>query len=339
MFTDGVALRSGRNAFSVFPATPAWMVAIVRLYVQVIEGHRSERSDTTSKRDIEDYAAKAELAGARRGWRLGTANVRPLAKRYPDGRPYTRRADVEEDLKRIVSLPREEIFAALKIRDKSSPQYLKSECVVYLIRETRTDNDERFFNELYRELMRRIGATLPRVAGERADGPENVHASAAREKITSRFEFKLAEDRASAGTWLDYYEVMFADAIAALRTTYMARARRDAARMEPIESNDDTSELSFAVERALGSFDLKEELLSEDPIYRSRVAAAIRSLPEKNRRVIELTIRGIPIDSSDDSVMTIRKLIGVKSEKTVRTRRDDGILMIRQALSIGDGND
>ena len=270
---------------------------------------------------------------------MGTGDVRPLAKHYPDGRPYTRREDVENDLKRIVVLPREDILAALKIRDRSSPQYLKSECIVYLIRETRSDNDERYFNELYKELMRRIGGALPRVAGERADGPENVHASAAREKITGRFEQKLSEDRASAGTWLDYYEVMFADAIAGLRTTYMGRARRDAARMEPIETDADTGEPSLAVERALGSFDIKEELLSEDPIYRSRIAAAIRSLPEKNRRVIELTIRGIPIYSSDDSVMTIQKLIGVKSEKTVRNRRDDGILMIRQALSIGDCND
>jgi hypothetical protein len=56
-----------------------------------------------------------------------------------------------------------------------------------------------------------------------------------REKITGRFQLKLSEDRASAGTWLDYYEVMFADAIAGLRTTYMGRARRDAARVEPID--------------------------------------------------------------------------------------------------------
>lgn len=270
---------------------------------------------------------------------MGTGDVRPLAKRYPDGKPYTRRADVEEDLRRIVVLAREEILAALKIRDRSSLEYLKSECIVHLIRETRTDNDERYFGELYKELMRRIVAALPRVAGERVDGPENVHASAARDQITGRFQVKLAEDRTNPGTWLDYYEVMFADAIAGLRTTYMGRARRDAARTEPIQSDGDVSEPSLAVERALGSFDLKEELLSEDPIYRSHVAAAIMNLPDKHRRVIELTIRDIPIDSFDDSVMTIRKLLGVKSEKTVRNRRNEAILMIRQALSIGDDND
>jgi len=270
---------------------------------------------------------------------LETGDVIPLAKCFPDGKPYTRRTDVEEDLRRLVVLPREEILAALRIRDRSSPQHLKSECIVHLIRETRTDNDERYFGELYKELMRRIDTALPRVAGERVDGQENVHASAARDQIAGRFREKLSEDRTSPGTWLDYYEVMFADAIAALRTTHMGRARKQAARTETIESNDDTNEPSLAVERAVGSFDIKEELLSDDPIYRSRLAAAIRNLPDKHRRVIELTIRDIPIDSSDDSVMTIRKLIGVKSEKTVRNRRNEAILMIRQALSIGDDND
>lgn len=50
-------------------------------------------------------------------------------------------------------------------------------------------------------------------------------------------------------------------------------------------------------------------------------------------------MRGMPIDSSDESVMTIRKAIGVKSEKTVRNRRDEAYRLIRQALSIGDDHD
>lgn len=270
---------------------------------------------------------------------MGIGDIRPLTKCRSDGTLYTRRVDVEHDLKRLVELPREEVVAALKIRDKSSPQYLKSECIVYLIRETRSNNEERYFDELFRELMRRINAALPRVAGERADGPENVHAAAARDQITGKFIANLVEDRSNPGSWLDYYEVMFADAISALRTTFMYRARRDAARTEPIESDDETNEPSLGVERAAGSFDLKEELLSEDPIYRSRLVAAIRNLPDKHRRVIELTMREMPIDSSDDSVMTIRKTIGVKSEKTVRNRRDEAYRILRQALSIGDDND
>ncbi len=187
--------------------------------------------------------------------------------------------------------------------------------------------------------MRRIVAALPRVAGERADGPQNVHAAAARDHIAGRFIEKLVEDRSAPETWLDYYEVMFAGAISGLRTTFMHRARKEAARTEPIESDDETNEPSSAVERAVGSFDLKEEMLSDDPIYRSRLVAAIRNLPDKHRRVIELTMREMPIDSSDDSVITIRRMIDVKSEKTVRNRRDEAYRMLREVLSIGDHDD
>lgn len=270
---------------------------------------------------------------------LDRGDVKPLTKCRSDGTPYTRRADVEQALMKLTKQPREEIVAALKIRDRSSPLYIKSECIVYLIRDTRNDNDQRYFNELYRELMRRLSSALPRVSGEQADQSENVHAATARERVRDIFVAKLAEDRAEAGSALDYFEVMFAGAIAALRKTWMYRATRHAARNEPIEADKDTNEPSLTVERAVGSLDLKEELLSDDPIYRSRVADAINTLPDKHRRVIELIMRGMPIDSSDDSVMTIRKVIGVKSEKTVRNRRNEAYQLIREALSIGDNDD
>lgn len=270
---------------------------------------------------------------------LGNRDVKPLTKCRSDGTPYTRRADVEQALVKLTKQPREEIVAALKARDRSSPLYIKSECIVYLIRDTRNDNDESYFNELYRELMRRLASALPRISGEQAGRSENVHAAAGRERVMDIFIAKLIEDRAEAGSALDYFEVMFAGAIAALRTTSMHRARKHALRTHPIEADKDTNEPSLTVERAVGSLDLKEELLSDDPIYRSRVADAINTLPDKHRRVIELIMRDMPIDSSDDSVMTIRKVIGVKSEKTIRNRRNEAYQLIREALSIGDNDD
>lgn len=270
---------------------------------------------------------------------MGIGDVKPLTKCRSDGTPYKRRADVELALVKLSEQPRKEIIAALKIRDTSSTLYVKSECIVYLIRDTRNDNDESYFNDLYRELMRRLSSALPRLSGERIDVSESVHAADARDRVKDIFVRKLIEDRAEPGSALDYFEVMFAGAIAALRTTSMHRAKRQAARTEAIEADEETNEPSLAVERAVGSLDLKEKLLSDDPIYRSRVAEAIKNLPDKHRRVIELIMREMPIDSSDDSVMTIRKVIGVKSEKTVRNRRDEAYQLIREALSIGDDHD
>ncbi len=52
-----------------------------------------------------------------------------------------------------------------------------------------------------------------------------------------------------------------------------------------------------------------------------------------------MILQEMPIDSSDESVMTIRKMIGVSSEKTVRNRRDAAFDTIRQALGIGSGDE
>lgn len=270
---------------------------------------------------------------------MNNAVVKPLTKCRSDGTPYTRRPEVEKALAILITRPRKDIVAALKVRDTTSPLYIKSECIVYLIRNMRNDNDVGYFNELYRELMRRLASALPFISGEQADRSENFHAAGGRERVRDLFVAKLMEDRSDAGSALDYFEIMFASAIAALRRTSMHRAKKHAWRTLPIEDEENSNEPSLAVERAVGSLDLREELLSDDPFYRSRIAAAIIALPDKYRRVIELIMREIPIDSSDDSVMTIRKVIGVKSEKTVRNRRDEAYQMIRKALSNGDGHD
>ncbi len=270
---------------------------------------------------------------------MGTRQVTPLTKRRQDGTLYTRRADVEAALTTLIERPREEILTALKVRDAISRLYVQSECIVYLIRSTRNDNDESYFNELFRELMRRLASALPRVTGERAELIQNVHAADARDHVRDLFIAKLSEDRIEPGSALDYFEVMFSDAIAALRKTSMRRANRQAARIEPIEADEETNEPSLAVERAVGSLDITQELLSDDPIYRSRVVAAIQALPDKQRRVIEMILQDMPIDSTNEAVLTIRKALGVKSEKTVRNRREAAYQSIREALGIGADDD
>jgi len=269
---------------------------------------------------------------------LQTRQVEKLTKRKRDDTPYARRGEVETALESLVNLPREEILERLKVRDATSPNHVQSECLVHLIRATRNDNDERYFNELYRELMRRLASALPRIEGERAGGPENVHGADARDRVRDIFKARLIEDRAAPGSALDYFEVMFSGAIAALRKTSMGRARRQMARKEAID-DEESGEPFIAVEKAVGSLDVKQELLSDDPNYRSKVAKAIRQLPDKQRRVIEMLLQDMPIDSIDDDVLTIRKVLGVKSEKTVRNRRDAAIAAIREQLEIGSRND
>ncbi len=258
----------------------------------------------------------------------------PLTRTRRDGTLYTRRPEVEAALGSLLDMPREDVLAALAVRDPRSPTYIPPECVVHLLRQTRYDNGDSYFRGLYRELLRQVEAMLPRVQGERIGERENVHAAAARDRVKDAFNQKLSEDLHAPGPGLDYFEVMFADAVATLRSTSNRAFRRDSARTQPLERNGETNEPSIEVERAVGSLDIAQELLSDDPIYRSRVAAAIDSLPDKQRRVIEMILQDMPLDSSDDDVLSIRKVLDVV-EKTVRNRRDAAILKIRETLGIG----
>ncbi|CAO3438892.1 hypothetical protein [Azospirillum palustre] len=235
-------------------------------------------------------------------------------------------------------MSRDNVWKALTIRDPVAAGYISSECLVHLIRRTRFDNSESQFDQLYRELMRRIDAVMPRVRGERMNKAENIYAADARDRVRDAFNERLASDRSEPGTDLDYFEVMFADAIAALRAGAMRKASREAMRTKPIERTPETNEPSLVVERAGGSLDIEEMLLSDDPIYRSRVAVAIDALPDKQRRIIEMIRQGMPLDASDDAVLSIRKVLGV-AEKTVRNRRDAAIESIRRALGIGTADD
>jgi len=65
--------------------------------------------------------------------------------------------------------------------------------------------------------------------------------------------------------------------------------------------------------------------------YRSRVHAAIRTLPSNERQVIELLLQGYRIDSEDESVITIAKILSC-SEKTVRNRRDRAVATVLRML-------
>ena len=258
----------------------------------------------------------------------------PLTRTRRDGTTYTRRPEIEEALGRLLSSSRQEVLAALAVRDSNSPDYIQSECIVHLIRRTRYDNDGAYFERLYRELIRRLDAAAPRLRGERLGETENVHWANARDALRDAFNERLATDKREPGPGLDYFEVMFADAVAALRSSALRKTGREAARTEAIERNPDTNEPSLAVELARGSLDVVAELMSDDPIYRSRVAAAIDALPDKQRRVIEMILSEMPMDAIDENAPSIRKALGVV-EKTVRNRRDAAIANIRRALGMG----
>lgn len=219
--------------------------------------------------------------------------------------------------------------------DQSNPEYLPSECLLHLVREARSDNSDDHFAALYRQLRRRVLARLRRPeVGRSADGKElvsriNLDISDA---VMGRFQELLMLDRQSYEERLDYFEINFDDAVAALRSTAKRKARRDEDRSAPMTYDDETSELNAEIEQAAAAQNPISESKLDDPAYRSRLDAAIDTLPEPQRVVMELLLMDYPIESQDPSVPSVVSILGC-TEKTVRNRRNKAIEVLRKALN------
>jgi len=260
----------------------------------------------------------------------------PLTKRLPDGTLYLRPAEIEATLVQVLDLSRDQVIGALSIRDRSDPMYIPSECLVHLLRRTRWDNRETYFEQLYKALMDRIDRALPRIEhamGERVG--VDLSRSRIRERVRDHFQEMLLQDRAKPGSRLDFFEVRFASGIAKLRDTAKKKIWREAGRQDALEPLNEKGELSLVVERAAGSLNTPSAEIWDDPTYRSRLDVAIEALPLEQSRIIEMLRAGIPMDSIDTDVLTIRKILNC-AEKTVRNRRDAAITALRRALGLED---
>lgn len=275
--------------------------------------------------------AKPELDG----YRNGNAVVAPLRKRRLTGELYERDRKVEALIAELATLPRDELIARAAITKRSDPGYVPSECIVYFIRASRHDNNEAWFERLYRILMERVLRSVPK--SESSDGKtESLTRSVVRDKVFSRFVELLSADRASYVDKLDYFEVRFDGAVASLKRDAQEQAWRDEKRSQPLEYDEESGELTAEVEKAAGSHDPFAAAPDfDDPVYRSRLHAAIEALPTEQIRIIHMLKEGFPIASKEPDVMTISKALG-RSEKTIRTYRDKAIAALRLAMADGD---
>ena len=270
-------------------------------------------------------------ADAHRG---GEAIVAPLRKRRISGELYERDPKIEALIAELVVLPRDELIARAEITKRSDSGYIPSECLVYFIRVSRRDNNEAWFERLYRILIGRALRSLPKA--ESSDGKtKSLTREVVRDKVFGRFVELLSADRSDYVDRLDYFEVRFDGALASLRRDAQEKAWRDENRSQPLDYDEESGELSAEVEAAAGVHDPLAASDFDDPAYRSRLEAAIEALPTEQSRIIHMLRQGSPIDSQEPDVMTIAKALG-RSEKTVRTHRDKAFAALRAAMADGE---
>jgi len=258
----------------------------------------------------------------------------PLQKRRVSGELYERDPKIKALIAELAIVSHDELITRAVITKRSDPAYVPSECLVYFVRASRHDNNEAWFERLYRILTERVLRSLPRA--ESSDGEtESLTHGVIRDKVFGRFVELLSADRTTYVDKLDYFEVRFDGALASLRRDAQEQAWRDENRSQPLEYDEESGELSPEVEAAAGAYDPFAASDFDDPAYRSRLDAAIEALPSEQSRIIHMLMQGFPIDSKEPDVMTIAKALG-RSEKTVRTYRNKAFAALRAAMADGE---
>ena len=250
--------------------------------------------------------------------------LRGLTASRTDGTPYERPAHVEERLRQILSRGRDELRDQIRSLDRRSPDYVPTECLVYLLREAVRENRQGWFNDLYRALIARCTLNLRWSvnAGIIAD------AETVREEIIGEFRVRLSRGLVEGSTLLDGFEVAFDQAFAALRMSKVSRERKKQRRepsFDPMPTDDsaDPDRWVLALQADDGS-----EMLGlygeEYRTFRKQILAVIEELPPVERDAILLRLAGWQIYSEEPNVESIAAKFGV-DEGTIRYRIRQGV--------------
>ena len=261
----------------------------------------------------------------------GTSLITPLRKLTLQGVLYARRPEVESEIGGLLSLSEKEMLARCNVRRGGPTGHVSTEAVLHLLRVRRGQGDTPAVLQLFAVLNERVLRSLPR-----ADSPDGSTISFSKEQIREhafdRFIDLLLRDRNAYEDQLDYFEINFNGGLAKLRLTAQKKVWRDENRSTTLESTEDEGEIKAEIEEAAGSYEPFNAEALDDARYRSRLDAAIDTLPILQSRIVEMLRQGIPIDSNDPSIVTIRGELG-KAEKTIRNQRDKAFARLRVALS------
>src|SRR5437879_3199639 len=119
--------------------------------------------------------------------------AKPLLKRHSDGKLYTRRLEIEAAIDAALLLDVDAILDRADLRDRRSPAYLPSECLVYLIRgfQRRGQKDE--VNQRLPKLLCRCGRSLKATAPGYVPDVEDL-----KQEVLGRLAELFAEDGPAA---------------------------------------------------------------------------------------------------------------------------------------------
>ena len=259
--------------------------------------------------------------------------IPPLRKQGQDGALYVRPQEIEDVIVETYKISFEKLIARAMQLDRNSPDYLPSEVLLHRIRATRYRTSDDQFDALYSVLNERVSRSCPNV-GTRADGRigEAGKLMDVREYVLDRFTTLILKDRDAYEERLDIFEIRFDRAVMLMRKDAFRTVSRRENPLTPLDY-DESGDLSEDVEESLSLLDPRSMTLGEEITYRFQVRRAIDSLPDMERRVIDMLEAEIPIESNSPDEPSIAGLLGC-TPKTVRNRRDRAVRRVREALRV-----
>ena len=259
--------------------------------------------------------------------------IPPLRKRTEEGILYARPVEIEKIITGTIELPFEEFITRAKHKNRNHPDYLPSEVLVHRIRTTRYNNTDEQFNALYCALYERVfrscASAVTRAGGETGEVGKLLDV---REFVVERFVTLVVKDRDSYAEKLDIFEIRFDRAVMMLRKDAFRKVSQRDNPMTPLEY-DEGGDVPQDVEESLALLNPRLMTPEDEVTYRFQVRRAIDSLPDMERRIIDMLEAEIAIESNNPDEPSIAGLLGC-TPKTVRNRRDRAVQRIRETLGL-----
>jgi len=256
--------------------------------------------------------------------------ARPLTK-HKDRIRYARPPVVETNIDGALRSDPATLRRRLLVTDRSAPDYLRSECLIHLMREAHRAGDDRRRDTLLPILLGRCEAILKAKVSEQLP-----NAAGLREEVLSEFcELLIADGFGDDPDALDYYECRFNRAFRTLRIDTLRRELRATNRgfALPDEEDVDGSEADEdAFARLSEAF--RTPATQQSTIFLEDLWEAINALPPDERKAVILVhVLGYDEESDkpdkvtaatlcDCTGRTIRNRLSRAAEKLARFKED-----------------
>jgi hypothetical protein len=233
-----------------------------------------------------------------------------------------RLAPVVANIEDAVNQDLSTLASRLQVTDKDSADYLKSECLVHLIRDAQRRDDREAASAIVPVLLGRCEAILK----SKVDGATIPNAEALRDDILGEFALLLVRDgEGENADELDFYECRFNLAFRSLRIDMIRKERdqrRRFVRLNTRPPNGDDDDIDGH----------PEELIHSDTppgLDQVTIDDILEKLPRELQKAYVLRYRmGFEVESKEKSKTTVATLCGVTG-RTVR----DWLREIKQLLT------